>query len=158
MYCLMSTKNSFTDFGGSSVLYQVLRGEKIFYLIRPTQTNLSLYEHWMASASQSETFFGDLAGACYRLTLTAGQTLVIRNEWIHSVYTSVDSMVFGGNFLHSFNIGLQLQVYDLEKRIDAPNKYKFPSFETTLVRRIIRHRTAEKCNSIRVQAPQLPDY
>ncbi|KAH7941590.1 hypothetical protein HPB49_015090 [Dermacentor silvarum] len=132
MYCLMSTKNSFTDFGGSSVLYQVLRGEKIFYLIRPTQTNLSLYEHWMASASQSETFFGDLAGACYRLTLTAGQTLVIRNEWIHSVYTSVDSMVFGGNFLHSFNIGLQLQVYDLEKRIDAPNKYKFPSFETTL--------------------------
>lgn len=29
--------------------------------------------------------------------------------WIHSVYTSVDSLVFGGNFLHSFNIGLQLK-------------------------------------------------
>ncbi|XP_049527858.1 histone lysine demethylase PHF8 isoform X2 [Dermacentor silvarum] len=134
-YCLMSTENSFTDFhidfGGSSVWYHVLRGEKIFYLIRPTQTNLSLYEHWMASANQSETFFGDQADACYRLTLTAGQTLFIPTGWIHSVYTSVDSMVFGGNFLHSFNIGLQLQVYDLEKRIDAPNKYKFPSFETT---------------------------
>ncbi|KAH7948340.1 hypothetical protein HPB52_020638 [Rhipicephalus sanguineus] len=134
-YCLMSTENSFTDFhidfGGSSVWYHVLRGEKLFYLIRPTQTNLSLYEHWMASANQSETFFGDQADACYRLTLTAGQTLFIPTGWIHAVYTSVDSMVFGGNFLHSFNIGLQLQVYELEKRIDAPNKYKFPSFETT---------------------------
>ncbi|KAH8021020.1 hypothetical protein HPB51_011799 [Rhipicephalus microplus] len=134
-YCLMSTENSFTDFhidfGGSSVWYHILRGEKIFYLIRPTQTNLSLYEHFMASANQSETFFGDQADACYRLTLTAGQTLFIPTGWIHAVYTSVDSMVFGGNFLHSFNIGLQLQVYELEKRIDAPHKYKFPSFETT---------------------------
>lgn len=134
-YCLMSTENSFTDFhidfGGSSVWYHILRGEKVFYLIRPTPANLSLYEHWMASANQSETFFGDQADACHRLTLTAGQTLFIPTGWIHAVYTSVDSMVFGGNFLHSFNIGLQLQVYELEKRIDAPNKYKFPSFETT---------------------------
>ena len=28
--------------------------------------------------------------------------------WIHAVYTSQDSLVFGGNFLHSHNIGLQL--------------------------------------------------
>ncbi|CAN7983467.1 unnamed protein product [Ixodes pacificus] len=133
-YCLMSTENSYTDFhvdfGGSSVWYHILRGEKIFYLIRPSPANMSLYEHWMASANQSETFFGDQVDACYRLSLVAGQTLFIPTGWIHAVYTSTDSMVFGGNFLHSFNIGLQLQVYDLEKRIDAPHKYKFPSFET----------------------------
>ncbi|XP_064488652.1 histone lysine demethylase PHF8-like [Ornithodoros turicata] len=134
-YCLMGTRDSFTDFhvdfGGSSVWYHVLRGEKIFYLIRPTSANLSLYEHWMASANQSETFFGDQVDACYRLVLSSGQTLFIPTGWVHAVCTTVDSMVFGGNFLHSFNIGLQLQVYELEKRIDAPLKYKFPSFETT---------------------------
>lgn len=70
---------------------------------------MSLYEHWMASANQSETFFGDQVDACYRLSLAAGQTLFIPTGWIHAVYTSTDSMVFGGNFLHSFNIGLQLQ-------------------------------------------------
>lgn len=62
-YCLMSVKDSYTDFhidfGGTSVWYHVLRGEKIFYLIRPTPANLTLYQQWMTSSNQSETFFGD---------------------------------------------------------------------------------------------------
>jgi lysine-specific demethylase PHF8 len=62
-YCLMSVKDSYTDFhidfGGTSVWYHVLRGEKIFYLIRPTTANLTLYQQWMTSSNQSETFFGD---------------------------------------------------------------------------------------------------
>lgn len=35
--------------------------------------------------------------------------------WIHAVYTPSDSIVFGGNFLHSFNIAQQLAVFDLEQ-------------------------------------------
>ena len=35
--------------------------------------------------------------------------------WIHAVYTPSDSLVFGGNFLHSFNIAQQLTVAVLEK-------------------------------------------
>jgi len=35
--------------------------------------------------------------------------------WIHGVYTPEDSLVFGGNYLHSFNIPLQLKVYDIEE-------------------------------------------
>lgn len=62
-YCLMSVKDSYTDFhidfGGTSVWYHVLRGEKIFYLIKPTPANITLYQQWMTSTSQSETFFGD---------------------------------------------------------------------------------------------------
>lgn len=36
--------------------------------------------------------------------------------WIHAVYTPVDSLVFGGNFLHSFNISSQLVVAEVEDR------------------------------------------
>ena len=35
--------------------------------------------------------------------------------WIHGVYTLDDSLVFGGNFLHSFNIPMQLKAYDIEE-------------------------------------------
>ena len=34
--------------------------------------------------------------------------------WIHAVYTPVDSLVFGGNFLHSFGMPLQLGIADIE--------------------------------------------
>lgn len=132
-YCLIGAKDSYTDFhidfGGTSVWYHVLRGEKIFYLIRPTPANLALYERWMSSSNQSETFFGDQVDACYKCVLHQGQTMLIPTGWIHAVLTPADSMVFGGNFLHSLNIPLQLQVNEIEKRIKTPEKYRFPAFE-----------------------------
>ncbi|XP_056000006.1 histone lysine demethylase PHF8-like isoform X2 [Ostrea edulis] len=134
-YCLMGVRDSFTDFhvdfGGTSVWYHILRGEKIFYLVRPTQANLSLYESWVSSSNQSETFFGDQVDVCFKCVIKQGQTLFIPTGWIHAVFTPIDSLVFGGNFLHDFNISLQLQVYDIERRIKTPSKYLFPSFETT---------------------------
>ncbi|XP_055937481.1 histone lysine demethylase PHF8-like isoform X2 [Argiope bruennichi] len=133
-YCLMSAQDSYTDFhidfGGTSVWYHILRGEKIFFLIQPTPANLALYEHWMASSNQSETFFGDQVDVCYQMTLTQGQTLFIPTGWIHAVLTPDDSLVFGGNFLHSLNIPVQLHIHEMEKRINTPEKYKFPTFET----------------------------
>ncbi|XP_028408036.1 lysine-specific demethylase 7B-like isoform X2 [Dendronephthya gigantea] len=133
-YCLMGVKDSYTDFhvdfGGSSVWYHVLWGEKVFYFAEPTETNLNLYEKWTASSNQSEMFFADLITRCYRVHVKAGQTLFIPSGWIHAVYTSEDSLVFGGNFLHSYNIGLQLNVYDMELRLKTPTKYLFSSFET----------------------------
>lgn len=112
-YCLMGVKDSFTDFhidfGGTSVWYHVLRGEKVFYLIKPTPANLQLYQHWMCSSTQSETFFGDQADACYKCVIKQGQTMMIPTGWIHAVLTPVDSLVFGGNFVHSLNIQMQIQ-------------------------------------------------
>ena len=46
---------------------------------------------------------------CYKIAVTEGQTLFIPTGWIHAVLTTEDSLVFGGNFLHSLNIQLQLK-------------------------------------------------
>ncbi|XP_060932313.1 lysine-specific demethylase 7A isoform X2 [Limanda limanda] len=132
-YCLMGVKDSYTDFhidfGGTSVWYHVLWGEKIFYLIKPTPANLALYEAWSSSPNQSEVFFGDKVEKCYKCVVTQGTTLLIPTGWIHAVLTSQDCMAFGGNFLHNLNIGMQLRCYEMERRLKTPDLFKFPYFE-----------------------------
>uniref|UniRef100_A0A4W5PT91 Lysine (K)-specific demethylase 7Ab n=1 Tax=Hucho hucho TaxID=62062 RepID=A0A4W5PT91_9TELE len=132
-YCLMGVKDSYTDFhidfGGTSVWYHVLWGEKIFYLIKPTQANLALYEAWSSSPNQSEVFFGDKVDKCYKCLVPQGTTVLIPTGWIHAVLTSQDCMAFGGNFLHNLNIGMQLRCYEMERRLKTPDLFKFPYFE-----------------------------
>nr|XP_055047722.1 lysine-specific demethylase 7B isoform X1 [Misgurnus anguillicaudatus] len=132
-YCLMGVKDSYTDFhidfGGTSVWYHVLWGEKIFYLIKPSPTNLALYEEWSSSPNQSEVFFGDKVDKCYKCVVRQGTTLLIPTGWIHAVLTSQDCMAFGGNFLHNLNIGMQLRCYEMERRLKTPDLFKFPYFE-----------------------------
>ncbi|KAJ6656616.1 hypothetical protein lerEdw1_003503 [Lerista edwardsae] len=119
-YCLMSVKGCFTDFhidfGGTSVWYHVFRGGKIFWLIPPTLQNLELYEEWVLSGKQSDIFLGDRVERCQRIELKQGHTFFIPSGWIHAVYTPVDSLVFGGNILHSFNVPMQLRIYEIEDR------------------------------------------
>ncbi|XP_043936030.1 histone lysine demethylase PHF8 [Protopterus annectens] len=133
-YCLMGVKDSYTDFhidfGGTSVWYHVLRGEKIFYLIRPTAANLALFERWGSSSNQNEMFFGDQVDSCFKCSLKQGYTLFIPTGWIHAVLTPVDCLSFGGNFLHSLNIDMQLKAYEIEKRLSTADLFKFPNFET----------------------------
>ncbi|OCT86077.1 lysine-specific demethylase 7A isoform X2 [Xenopus laevis] len=132
-YCLMGVKDSYTDFhidfGGTSVWYHVLWGEKIFYLIKPSDENLALYESWSSSIAQSEEFFGDKVDKCYKCVVKQGHTLFVPTGWIHAVLTSQDCMAFGGNFLHNLNIGMQLRCYEMEKRLKTPDLFKFPFFE-----------------------------
>ena len=49
-YCILSMAGAVTDFhidfGGSSVWYHVVEGEKVFYLAEPTKENLEAYEQW----------------------------------------------------------------------------------------------------------------
>ena len=97
------------DFGGTSVWYHIFKGEKIFYFIQPTSNNLSLYERWQRMSGQNETFLGDMVDKCYKLVAKEGATVFIPTGWIHAVLTPKDSLVFGGNFLHSLNIQLQLK-------------------------------------------------
>ncbi|XP_061470091.1 histone lysine demethylase PHF8 isoform X2 [Rhineura floridana] len=133
-YCLMGVRDSYTDFhidfGGTSVWYHVLKGEKIFYLVRPTAANLTLFEAWSSSSNQNEMFFGDQVDRCYRCPVRQGQTLFIPTGWIHAVLTPVDCLAFGGNFLHSLNIEMQLKAYEIEKRLSTADLFKFPNFET----------------------------
>ena len=133
-YCLSGMGESYTDFhvdfGGTSVWYHVISGCKRFFLVPPSTKNLRAYADWTRASSSEDTFFGDVVNKDYvpgaegesgqsqifQLDLMPGQTLMIPGAWIHAVYTPVDSLVFGGNFLHSGAIIRQLQVYEVEGR------------------------------------------
>ncbi|XP_033014844.1 lysine-specific demethylase 2A isoform X6 [Lacerta agilis] len=131
-YCLMSVKGCYTDFhvdfGGTSVWYHIHRGGKVFWLIPPTPQNLELYENWLLSGKQGDIFLGDRVSNCQRIELKQGYTFVIPSGWIHAVYTPMDTLVFGGNFLHSFNIPMQLRIYSIEDRTRVPNKFRYPFY------------------------------
>ena len=53
------------------------QGEKVFYFIKPTRTNMMKYEQWVSSSAQSETFFGDMVDDCYKCCVHPGNTLFI---------------------------------------------------------------------------------
>nr|DBA23234.1 TPA: hypothetical protein GDO54_014167 [Pyxicephalus adspersus] len=131
-YCLMSVKGCFTDFhidfGGTSVWYHVFRGGKVFWLIPPTGYNLQLYEEWLLSGKQTDIFLGDRSQGCQRIELKQGHTFFIPSGWIHAVYTPADSLVFGGNILHSFNIPMQLRVFEIEDRTRVHAKFRYPFY------------------------------
>ncbi|XP_068608603.1 lysine (K)-specific demethylase 2Bb [Brachionichthys hirsutus] len=131
-YCLMSVKGCYTDFhidfGGTSVWYHVFKGCKVFWLVPPTPHNLALYEDWVLSGKQSDVFLGDRADGCQRVALQKGHTFFIPSGWIHAVYTPEDTLVFGGNILHSFNIPMQLTIHEIENRTKVHSKFRFPFF------------------------------
>ncbi|XP_029940005.1 lysine (K)-specific demethylase 2Bb isoform X2 [Salarias fasciatus] len=131
-YCLMSVKGCYTDFhidfGGTSVWYHVFKGQKVFWLVPPTPHNLALYEDWVLSGKQSDVFLGDRADGCQRVELKQGYTFFIPSGWIHAVYTPVDTLVFGGNILHSFNIPMQLNIHEIENRTKVHSKFRFPFY------------------------------
>ncbi|KIM31038.1 hypothetical protein M408DRAFT_327932 [Serendipita vermifera MAFF 305830] len=132
LYCLMSVSQCWTDwhidFAGSSVYYHILHGSKVFYFIKPTSANLAAYEHWIGTDIQNHTWLGDMVDEVVRVELTAGNTMIIPTGWIHAVYTPGDTLVFGGNFLHSLNMKTQLRVRDIEIRTKVPKKFRFPLF------------------------------
>ncbi|KAF8945494.1 Lysine-specific demethylase 7A, partial [Haplosporangium bisporale] len=116
------------DFGGSSVFYHILRGSKIFYVVEPTTANLKKYAEW--SMEQENNFFSDLVdGQCFKVELKEGDTLFVPAGWIHAVYTPTNSIVFGGNFIHSLHIPMQNRITDIEIETDTHVKFRFPQFD-----------------------------
>ena len=142
-YCLMSASGSYTDyhidFGGTAVWYHVHTGAKIFYFIEPTKDNLNIFATWATSAfshSARKEMLCDritqAGGKVYRVMLKAGQTMFIPSGWIHAVFTPVDSLVFGGNFIHEHSLEMQLRIYKLEFRMRVDKKFKFPCYQMLL--------------------------
>jgi Jumonji helical domain/JmjC domain, hydroxylase len=137
-YCLMGVKGAYTDwhidFGGTSVWYHVVSGAKIFLLLPPTRANLAAYRGWSSSATQKSDWLGDAQGLdtpIYIETVTRGDTLLIPSGWIHAVFTPCDSLVFGGNYLHSLSMGMQASIHAVEEACQVEQKFRFPRFETT---------------------------
>uniref|UniRef100_A0A8C6TA65 Lysine-specific demethylase PHF2 n=1 Tax=Neogobius melanostomus TaxID=47308 RepID=A0A8C6TA65_9GOBI len=133
-YCLICVKDSYTDFhiecGGATVWYHVLKGEKIFFLIKPTSANLSLYERWRSSSNHSEMFFADQVDKCYKCILKQGQTLFIPSGWINAILTPVDCLAFSGHFVHNLSVEMQMRAYEIEKRLKVKTLTPFPNYET----------------------------
>ncbi|KAL8276087.1 hypothetical protein RQP46_011502 [Phenoliferia psychrophenolica] len=153
-YCLMSVANCWTDwhvdFAGSSVYYHILRGAKVFYFIRPTPANLAAYEEWSGNTERQEsTWLGDTVDEVYKIELKTGNTMIIPTGWIHAVFTPSDTLVFGGNFLHSLDIERQLAVYQIELNTKVPRKFRFPHFV-----RLLWYVAQQYCADLRV-APAL---
>jgi F-box/leucine-rich repeat protein 10/11 len=125
-YCLMSVEGSWTDFhvdfGGTSVWYHVHTGKKVFFVAPPTERNLTLYETWTTSPTQHTTFLGTLLDGAFRIDVDQGETLIIPCGWIHAVWTPVDSLVFGGNFLHGYDIDGILRCYEMEQYTKVQKK------------------------------------
>ncbi|KAJ3517785.1 hypothetical protein NLJ89_g275 [Agrocybe chaxingu] len=132
LYCLMGVAKAWTDwhidFAGSSVYYHIHHGAKVFYFIRPTPANLAAYEKWSGSELQYQTWLGDMCDEVFKVELSAGNTMIIPTGWIHAVYTPVDTLVFGGNFLHSYEVATQLRVREIEVATQVPKKFTFPMF------------------------------
>ena len=84
--------------------------------------------YFLQSGRQGDVFFGDIVDKCGMITLEAGNTFFIPSGWIHAVYTPEDSLVFGGNFLHSFAIEKQIRVAQIEEMTKVPQKFRFPYF------------------------------
>ncbi|TXT09207.1 hypothetical protein VHUM_02681 [Vanrija humicola] len=134
LYCLMGMKDSWTDwhvdFAASSVYYNVHTGSKVFFFIRPTEANLAAYAQWSGSHElQSNTWLPDMCDEVRKVTLTAGDTMIIPAGYIHAVFTPVDSIVFGGNFVHSYDIPTQLRMRQIEIDTKVPQRFRFPFFE-----------------------------
>ncbi|KZT54583.1 Clavaminate synthase-like protein [Calocera cornea HHB12733] len=134
LYCLMSVAQCWTDwhvdFAASTVYYHILKGAKDFYFIKPTEANLAAYEKWSGSAElQAGTWLGDMVDEVIKVSLVEGNTMIIPTGWIHAVFTPVDSLVFGGNFLHSFNVATQLRLREIEINTKVPKKFRFPLFQ-----------------------------
>ncbi|KAJ2206069.1 JmjC domain-containing histone demethylation protein 1, partial [Coemansia sp. RSA 518] len=102
-YCLMSVENAYTDFhvdfSATWVYYHVLSGEKVFYLVPPTPSNMRKFESWSKSPEQAVSLFAESVRQCFKVHVAAGQTLFIPAGWIHAVFTPADTIVIGGNFL-----------------------------------------------------------
>ena len=65
------------DFGGTSVWYHVLKGEKVFFLVPPSQGHYYCFREWQRHGQQEKTFFPDLAEKCGVLHLKEGDTLLL---------------------------------------------------------------------------------
>lgn len=76
------------DFGGTSVWYHVLRGEKVFFLVPPSPTAYCRFEDWQKHGQQEKTFFPDIVEHCVMVRLKEGDTLLLPSgEKAYSLYS-----------------------------------------------------------------------
>lgn len=136
LYSLLGPQGAYTDWhvdmGGSSVWYHVLKGCKVFLAAPPTPKNLTTFESWASSEQQLTEFLGDSLEHCVRVSLHAGDTLLLPSGWPHAVSTPEDSVVVGGNFLHGMDYANIAETFRREERLAVAPKFQFPLFKALM--------------------------
>ncbi|VVC30979.1 Hypothetical protein CINCED_3A022197 [Cinara cedri] len=158
-YCFMSVEGCYTDFhinvGGASAWYYILKGIKVFWFISPTEENIIIYQNWALTEKKSRKFLGDIIKECSRVSFMAGDTVFIPAGWIYAVYTRMDSLMFGGKFLHSFSIQKQIRIAYAEESIRLPRELRYPRFAEMLwyvLEHYVEHDSIKIC--LAVDAPR----
>jgi hypothetical protein len=91
------------------------------FLVRPSEETFDKFIDWKENNRQWQSFFGDDVAndACSRVTVRAGETLFIPSAWIFATYSSKDTVIFSGSFLHSFASQNQRKVAVTEDLLEA---------------------------------------
>ena len=90
------------DFGGTSVWYHVLKGDKAFFLIPPSSDAYCQFEQWQKYGHQEDTFFPDLVEKCTLVRLKEGDTLLLPSGSTLYMYTIHMYNIY--TFLCSFRV------------------------------------------------------
>jgi len=131
------------DSGGSSMWYNLIKGEQIIFLVPPFEKNLNLFKEWVNKKGTEEKkkgriphekkkyiSFAEIAEPIIKLVLKEGESLIIPSGWSYSVLTSVDSIVFSGRFLHIYSLEMQLRIHaEIDEQCPERGKSRFPYFE-----------------------------
>mmetsp|Transcript_12920 Transcript_12920/g.47251 ORF Transcript_12920/g.47251 Transcript_12920/m.47251 type:complete len:884 (-) Transcript_12920:46-2697(-) len=168
LYALMSPRGAYTDFhldfGGSAVWYHMVSGRKTFVLAPPTKANLEAFEEWAGSEKQASTLYVQMATDPIRVEIGAGETMLLPGGWPHAVSTAEDSIVVGGNFLSSLQLDEQIEVWNMEERLEVQPKFRFPRYQqvcwytakyfTARLEQILRRKQLRKRKHTQPSEPQ----
>jgi Jumonji helical domain len=67
------------------------------------------------------------------MLVNENETVIVPSGWIHGVYTSMDSTVFSGNFLHGYSAQMQIKINDMESRAAVEDNFRCPYFNISQV-------------------------
>lgn len=139
-YCLTSLKGSYMDFHidmcGSSVWYNVVIGCKQFIIIAPTEENLQSFYAWEKLRGKTRPFFTEEIkdkSTIISVFVRKNEVFLIPSGYIHAVYTSIDSIVFGGNYFTIYSIAMYMKIHELEKQLCVLKKNKAPHFMELMI-------------------------
>ena len=132
-YLIFSERGAFTrlhvDAGGSAVFYVVLVGRKDFYLLPNDDVTYRFLER---SESGSDLFANMPLDKLRRVTLEAGEGLLLPSGIPHFVVTPSDSLVFGGNFLVADHLHSAARALDLEVRMNTSARHRLSSIPVAI--------------------------
>ncbi|EGT59437.1 hypothetical protein CAEBREN_04858 [Caenorhabditis brenneri] len=118
-YIIFSQAGAYTDLhidlAGSGVFYYVHTGQKIIYFAEPTEENLKLYTQLEMQKKNLWSCDESILRRFQRIEVNAGEMVLIPPGFLHMVYTPIDSLVFGGNFLTETFLPLHFKMVVLEE-------------------------------------------